>query len=116
MTLNEIASAVDARIIAGDVTDDVDIAYACASDVMCDLLSLTRSDTILLTGIDDSHMLRAAEELSVRAVLYVRGIVPSRQTIEAAEEHGTVLLSTDRTMFTTCGMLYERGIRGMRGE
>lgn len=116
MKLSEVASVVDARTIGGDASDGVEIAYGVASDVMSDVLSLTRPDTMLLTGIDDSHVLRAAQALHIVAILYVRGVVPSRETIEAAEERGIVLLSTHHTMFTACGLLYEAGVRGMRGE
>lgn len=111
MKRSEIVRLVGAHTLSCDDAPDADITVACASDLMSAVLSINRPDTILLTTMEDSHLLHTAQMLKASAILYVRGVVPSRDIIEAAEDQGMVLLATDMSMFTACGVLYEAGLR-----
>lgn len=111
MKRSEIVSLVNAHTLSCDDAPDCEIRVACASDLMSAILSISKPDCILLTTMEDSHLLHTARMLKVSAILYVRGVVPSRDIIEAAEDQGMVLLATDMSMFTACGVLYQAGLR-----
>jgi len=54
--------------------------------------------------------------MDIQVVVFVRGKKPSKEMCELAEEKGIVLLSTDLSMFTACGILYKAGIVGKGSE
>ena len=49
--------------------------------------------------------------MDIKVVIFVRGKKPADAMCELAEK-GIVLASSDLSMFTYCGLLYEAGIVG----
>ena len=45
-------------------------------------------------------------------VVFVRGKVPPQEVRKMAEELDMVIMSTKNTMFESCGILYENGLKG----
>ncbi len=45
-------------------------------------------------------------------IVFVRGKIPDETMIEMAKEREIALLSTGHRMFSACGILYEKGLRG----
>jgi predicted transcriptional regulator len=83
-----------------------------ASDLMSDMLTGQNSGVILLTGLCNVQTIRSSVIGDVAAVILVRGKRPTQEMIQQAREHGLPLLSTPFTMFTSCGRLFARGLRG----
>lgn len=50
--------------------------------------------------------------MDMQCIVFVRGKHPDENIIQLAEEREIVLLSTKLPMFASCGMLYEKGLRG----
>jgi serine kinase of HPr protein (carbohydrate metabolism regulator) len=50
--------------------------------------------------------------MDMKCIVFVRGKMPDESMIELAKENGIPLLRTRREMFTSCGILYENGLRG----
>ena len=87
--------------------------YSCrASDLMSDVLSFRGVDSLLLTGLTNSQVVRTAGVADIAAICFVRGKWPEAETIRLAEEQGLPLLVTPLMMFEACGRLYARGLRG----
>ncbi len=117
MKIREIAELLNAQKLCGEYCPTLDIKCACGSDMMSDVLAFTKYDAILLTGLINNHVIRTAEMLDIQVIMFVRGKIPPQEVIEMAEEQGMILMTTDLTMFTACGMLYEKGIiGGKRGD
>jgi PhoPQ-activated pathogenicity-related protein len=57
-------------------------------------------------------VIRTAELLDVSAIVFVRGKYPTQDIVDMAMERSIVLLSTDDTLFTACGKLYQAGLPG----
>ena len=112
MKRDELIKLVNARIICGQDQPDMEIMCACGSDMMSDVLAFTKHDAILLTGLVNNHVLRTAEMLDIQNILFVRGKTPSEDIIKMAEEMDMVLMTTEYPMFTTCGILYQNGLKG----
>ena len=118
MTVADMIRVTGAKLLLGEDQLNREISSAFCSDLMSDVLAFVTEDTVLITGLMNPHVIRTSEMLDLRCILFVRGKQPSQEILDAAEEMGLVVLSTGHTAFTTCGLLYEAGLRGitMRGQ
>lgn len=116
MKLGEIKNELGANLLTGEGGLETDCLYGCGCDLMSDVLAFSKLKMVLLTGLTNIHVIRTCEMLDVVAVVFVRGKVPSADIIEAAEEAGISLLSTDYTLYEACGRLYKCGLPGKTEE
>lgn len=116
MTLDEIKSTLEARILARakDMGIAVDMAY-CA-DLMSDVLAFSITSSLLITGLTNTQVIRTAEVADIRAIVFVQSKRPDIDTIALAEEKKIPLLVTEYSMFDVCGKLYEKGLRSNSAE
>ncbi len=111
MQMRDVVSLVEADVLAAGAREDLLIDRAYAVDLLSDVLALTDERTTLITGNVSPQVIRVAEILNVIAVIFVRGKRPSPATVARAEQLGIPLMSTKKTMFETCGLLYGNGVR-----
>ena len=116
MTVREIARLLDAQWLCCQEEGDRAIHTAFASDMMSDVLAYVQEDTLLLTGLVNSQSIRTAEMLDLPCVVFVRGKNPHRDAIERAREMGMPALSTQYTLFESCGRLYAAGLKPVEIE
>ncbi len=90
---------------------DIEIYTACGADLMSDVLAFSREKALLLTGLTNPQVIRTAEIMDIRVIVFVRGKQPPVETIELACEHNINLYVTDRPLFESCGLLYARGLK-----
>ncbi|MCX7985365.1 MAG: hypothetical protein N2662_00300, partial [Bacteroidales bacterium] len=88
-----------------------DVSYGFATDLLSDLLKIDKNKTLLITGLATPQTIRAAMVMDVGAVILVRGKKALPEMIELAEENQIVLMEYPGSMFKTCGILYQSGIR-----
>ena len=112
MRLGDIAKVVDAEVILGKELLDYQITRAFASDLMSDVLAFAKEGCLLLTGLINPQVIRTVEMIDISAVLFVRGKIPSQETVELARKKGIPLLTTRYILFETCGRLFRAGIHG----
>lgn len=112
MTIREVIEVLSARVLCGEDKLDQEVHTACGADLMSDVLAFVKDKTILITGLTNIHVMRTAEMLDIHCIVFARGKVPGEEILEEADELGVVVLSTDHTTYTTCGLLYQAGIRG----
>ena len=112
MKIKTIMELLDARILCGEDKLANHVHSACGSDMMSDVLAFVKEQAVLLTGLVNLQVVRTAEMMDMKCIVFVRGKVPPREVIELAEESEIVLLSTDERMYVACGKLYENGLRG----
>ena len=113
MKMTEIISLLDARFLCGAVEDDYEFDSAFASDMMSDVLAYGQGQALLLTGLLNQQVIRTAEMLDMRCIVFVRGKVPADEVLSLAAEKGITALTTRHGMFTCSGLLYQAGIRGV---
>ena len=109
MKISEVMKILNARLICGEEFLDVDVKTACSSDMMSDVLAFSKEHTVLLTGLINPQVLRTADMLDIRCVVFVRG-KPSEELIELAGEYDIALLSTELTLYIASGTLYTSGL------
>ncbi len=117
MLLSEIKTILGAEFLGDDealLAKDIKTAFG--SDLMSDVLAFVDEQAMLLTGLINSQVIRTAEMMDITAILFVRGKMPAEDVIELAKEKEIALLSTEKTMYTCCGLLYEKGIRGLEND
>lgn len=113
MKMTEIISLLDARLLCGAVEDDYEFDSAFASDMMSDVLAYGQGQALLLTGLLNQQVIRTAEMLDMRCIVFVRGKVPADEVLSLAAEKGITALTARHGMFTCGGLLYQAGIRGV---
>lgn len=111
MKISTIKNLLDARIISGEDGLDADVCSACGSDMMSDVLAYVKDQAVLLTGLVNPQVIRTAEMMDMRCVVFVRSKLPSQDMIALARENGIVLLATGKRMYEACGILYSNGLR-----
>ena len=112
MTVADVKDVLEAKILCGeDLTNQV-VSNACGSDMMSDVLAFVKDQSVLLTGLVNTQVVRTAEMMDMVCIVFVRGKMPDNDILELAKERKIAILSTPLRMFTACGLLYEAGLRG----
>jgi len=111
MTFNEAIKIVDGQFFCGKEMADLELSSACGADLMSDVMAFVKEKVLLMTGLVNPQVIRTAELLDIKAIIFVRGKVPGRDVIEMAEQSDIILGGTKLPMFLACGKLYEAGLR-----
>lgn len=114
MTVLDVKEILGARVISGEEWLDKEVHTACGSDMMSDVLAFVKEQAVLLTGLCNPQVIRTAEMMDIVCIVFVRNKKPDEEMIRLAKEREIVLLATGHRMFSACGMLYEKGLRGGR--
>ena len=113
MTIKDMVNILHARVLCGEERLDTPVYTACCSDLMSDVLAFVNEKTVLITGLTNPHVVRTADMLDLKCLVFARGKVPSDDILEQARDQGLIVMTTPETAFTTCGLLYEAGLRGV---
>lgn len=115
MTLEKIKTILHAEVLSGEEYLQNEVYAACGCDLMSDVLAFAKEKIVLLTGLMNLQVIRTAEMLDIKAVVFVRGKRPTEEMILFAKERGITILSTEQPMYFACGLLFEAGLRD-KGE
>lgn len=115
MTVKEIVEILEGTIVYGEDFLDREVHTACGSDMMSDVLAYVKEQAVLLTGLVNPQVVRTAEMMDMKCIVFVRGKKPSIDMIDLATERDIVLLRSELEMFTACGLLYQNGLKGGSG-
>ena len=110
MTLAEVLSILEGKLISCDADQSQEVKMACGADLMSDVLAFTHAGTLLMTGLTNPQVVRTAEMAGIVAIVFVRGKLPPPETIRLAKEKGIPLLASRFTMYESCGRLFSTGL------
>lgn len=116
MRIEQVVEILEGEIIVGQDQSNMEVRFAFGSDLMSDVLAYAVKDSgqsLLLTGLMNSQVIRTAEMLDLCAIVFVRGKTPTEDVIELAKENNLVLISTSKTMYLSAGLLYTNGLEGI---
>lgn len=116
MKIKDLISIIEGEIVFGEEFIENEVFSACGSDMMSDVLAFVKEQAVMLTGLVNPQVVRTAEMMDMKCIVFVRGKRPDMGMIELAEERGIVLVCSKLEMFTACGKLYENGLRGAGGK
>ena len=114
MTVLQLKEILSAELLCGGDHLDREVQTACGSDMMSDVLAFVKEQAVLLTGLVNPQVVRTAEMMDMNVIVFVRGKVPGDAILDLARELDIVVLKTELEMFTSCGKLYQAGLRGGR--
>ncbi len=112
LKIKDIAQILSAEILTPEIDTNTEVHTACGSDMMSDVLAYVKDQAVLITGLNNPQVIRTANMMDMVCVVYVRGKKPDQLSIQLAKESNICVLTTEKPMFTCCGMLYEKGLRG----
>ncbi|MHC4460465.1 MAG: hypothetical protein ACYS30_03440 [Planctomycetota bacterium] len=112
MMLKQVKEILEAELLVGEGSLNLDIKMACGADLLSDVLAFTKPESLLLTGLTHPQVIRTTEIAEIKAVCFVRSKRPLAETVELAKEKGIPLLCTFLPMYESCGRLYSRGLPG----
>jgi len=110
MKLNNVINLLEANVLSKEYDGNQEILAACGSDLMSEVLAFVKDQALLLTGLINPQVVRTAEMMDMKAIVFVRGKTPSPEIIELASESGIVILSTSYPLYISCGKLYASGL------
>lgn len=110
MKIQQVKEALDCFIWVGEERLEKEVFAACGCDLMSDVLAFAKEKVLLLTGLVNPQVIRTAEMLDIKSIVFVRGKKPTEDMIEMAREKHMTLLSTEEPLYMACGKLYQAGL------
>ena len=112
MNIRDVCDLLDAKILVGGDRMQAELTTAFAADTMSDLLAFGRPGGILLTRMTSPQVIRTSDIMNIKAVVMIRGKIPSAEVLHLAEELHVPILATGVPQFEAAGILYAKGLRG----
>ena len=110
MKLQEVKELISAEVLAVENELGREVLSAFGCDLMSDVLAFVDDQALLLTGLMNPQVVRTAEMMDMKAIVFVRGKMPGEDVIELANEAGITVLSTSLPLYISCGKLYSSGL------
>jgi predicted transcriptional regulator len=105
ITLAEVRDLLGAEVLnGGDLS--IKVAAVGAADLLSDVLSTSKTGTLLLTGLVSTQVIRTAVVADLCGVVFVRGKKPGEEILSLARESRIPVLGTPLKMFEAAGRLY----------
>lgn len=110
MKLSQVKTILNAEVVAGEEFLDREVKSAFGCDLMSDVLAFVRDQSLLLTGLVNGQVIRTAEMMDIKAIVFVRGKKPTEEIAQLAKEYQMVVMTTNLTLYPACGRLYSNGL------
>ncbi len=116
MKISTIKDLLGAEVITGEDMLGDHVYSACGSDMMSDVLAYVKDQAVLLTGLVNTQVVRTAEMMDMRCIVFVRSKQPTPDIVQLAQESGIVLLASSKRLYEACGILYANGLVGNKAK
>jgi predicted transcriptional regulator len=114
MKISKMQEILAAEVLCGDEFLGRHVYSACGSDLMSDVLAFAKDQAVLITGLVNPQVVRTALMMDMNCIVFVRAKKPGDDIIRLAKEHELVVLSTEKPLYTSCGLLYANGLLGSK--
>jgi hypothetical protein len=98
----ELARAIEASLIVASGKGDPEITRVYGAQAMSDLIANAAADTLLVTSLNNSQLIRVAELMDAPGICLVDANEPAVDLIERARLAGTALLLSRADFASTC--------------
>ena len=112
MKIQKVQEILQAELLCGVDLLETEVHSACGSDMMSAVLAFVKDQALLLTGLMNPQVVRTAEMMDIRCIVFVRGKRPDFAMINMAQERDIVMMTTPLRMYSACGRLYTAGLQG----
>lgn len=110
MTIEAVKELLDAKVLTEGEGLEIEVLSACGCDLMSDVLAFVKNQAMLLTGLVNLQVVRTAEMMDMKAIVFVRGKMPSDDIISLAKDMKIAILTTSLPLYVACGKLYSAGL------
>jgi serine kinase of HPr protein (carbohydrate metabolism regulator) len=110
MKISKIQELLDAKVLCGEEYIGRHVYSAFGCDLMSDVLAFAKDQVVLLTGLVNAQVIRTALMMDMNCIIFVRSKKPDEDMIRLAKEHEIVVMTTDKTLYAACGVLYSNGL------
>lgn len=110
MKLSKLVELINGEVLTENGSDNREIGGAMGADLMSDVLSSIKPEAALLTGLCNPQVVRTAQIADIRAIVFVRGKNPAKETLKIANEENIPLITTTCGLYEACGILYAAGL------
>lgn len=111
MKLIDVKKILEATVLTSSPWEEKEVYSAFGCDLMSDVLAFVKDQALLLTGLVNPQVIRTAEMLDIGVVVFVRGKKPSEEMIELADKLGIIVLSTEKSLYLSSGLLFKEGLK-----
>jgi predicted transcriptional regulator len=110
MKVEIVKEILKAKVWVGEEYLEKEVKAACGCDLMSDVLAFAKEKVLLLTGLVNPQVIRTAEMLDIKAIVFVRGKQPTEEMMTLAKQKKMIICSTDYPLYIACGKLYHNGL------
>jgi predicted transcriptional regulator len=111
MKASDIRIILEADVLTCEENLNMDVFAACGSDLMSDVMAYVKDNVVLLTGLVNPQVVRTAEMMDIKLIVFIRGKRPEETIVQMAKEKGITVMTTKDPMFIACGKLYSAGLK-----
>ena len=112
MKISTIQQLLNAEVLCCEENLGRHVYSACGCDLMSDVLAYVKDQAVLLTGLVNPQVIRTALMMDMVCIVFVRSKAPSEDMLALARESGIVVMSTTKTLYESCGIIYAGGLDG----
>lgn len=110
--VRDIVALLDAEVLSGESKLEEEVKSVGASDMISDILALTKPGMVVLTGYTYPQVIRSALVTDLLGLIVVRGKSIAPETVAFARENNFLLLRTRGYLYSSCGKIFAMGLRG----
>ena len=114
MKISKMQELLGAKVLCCEENLGKHVYSAFGCDLMSDVLAYVTDQAVLLTGLVNPQVIRTALMMDMVCIVFVRSKTPNQEMIDLARENGIVMMSTEKTLYNTCGILYSNGLVGIK--
>lgn len=105
LTLKEVQSLLSGEVLTPGMNLEKECSKIFASDMMSDVLAYIDPESVLVTGLITSHVVRTACLADVSAIVLVQGKRPEPKVVDEAMVRNMPIISTACSMFEVCSRI-----------
>lgn len=111
MELKEIIEIVKGELLVNASTEEQHFEFAFSSDLMSDVLTIRKTNMILITGLTNKQTLHTANIAEISLIIFGRNKRIESELIDLALENNIALIRSPFSIFRISGMLFQKGIQ-----
>lgn len=105
MTLSELCEKIPLEVVTGETTAEWNGVYA--GDLLSRAMSHVKFDNLWITIMSNTNVVAVASLTEAAAVILAEGVELLPEALDAAEENGITVLSSDMTVYELCVRINE---------
>jgi predicted transcriptional regulator len=107
MQVKDIIEKLDLQVFGGNNEPEKQITGGYVSDLLSDVMGYSNEGNVWVTLQTHKNVMAIASLKELSAVILVKGLKPSEEALEHANEEGIALLGTNKSTFEITGELYK---------